>query len=84
MCGDPPGDGLGAGPLLRGWFADLSEQPGQVLIGLAEQVLAAYLRADGFLQKLGRRQPPGLELFVEVIWKIHLHSRHTPNYTHMT
>jgi DNA-binding NarL/FixJ family response regulator len=41
-----------------------------------------YLRAHGLLEKLGSRQLPGLDLLVEVVWEIHLHTWHTPKYTH--
>lgn len=66
------------GPLLQRWFADLREQPGQVRVSLTEQVLAADLGTDSFLQELGCRQPPGLHFFVEVVRKVYLHPWHTP------
>jgi hypothetical protein len=49
---------IGAGLFLRGWLADFGEQTGRIDVGLAEQILAADLRADGLLHELRCRQTP--------------------------
>jgi len=82
MGGDPASDGLRAGTILWCRLAHLCEQTGQVGIGLAEQILAAYLGTNRFLQKFRRRQVPPFDLLVEIVRKIHLHPWHTSNYTH--
>jgi len=56
VSGDPAGDGLGAVAVLCRWLAGLGAQVGQKGVGLAEQVLAAYLGANGLVQKF-RGQP---------------------------
>jgi hypothetical protein len=65
-------------------FADFSRQFGDVLIALGEQFAPTNFGAHRLLQELGSGEAPLLDQLVEVVRKIDLHTRHTPNYTPST
>ena len=60
---------------------DLGLQFGNVLVSLGEQLTPTNLSANGILQELGGGKSTLLHQFVEIVWKIDLHPRHTPKYT---
>lgn len=83
VVADPAGDGLCAGHLIPCRLTHLGNQVRDVGIGGRQQILPAYLGAYGLLQELGRREPTGFHLCVEIVGQVHLKARHTPNYTHL-
>jgi hypothetical protein len=62
-------------------LAYLGAELGKVPLGLIERVLSLEFGAECDLQQLGCGKAALLELLVEIIGKIHLDTRHTPNHT---
>lgn len=79
-----PGDGIGLRLLTLTWLCDFGSECFKVTVCLAESVLALKLGSQGNLQEFGCRKSAPLQFLVEIIWQVHLDSRHTPNYTHIT
>ena len=81
MIADAPGNGLSPGQRQSRRLADLCNKVGQVRVGLLNELLATELSAHCILKELGRRQAPLLHLPVKIVRQVHLHPRHTPEYT---
>ena len=59
---------------------------GQLTLGphtemFEQQFAATHLRTHGILQELRGRKATLLHQLVEIVWKVDLHARHTPNCT---
>ena len=74
-------DCAGAQALPGSGVADLGDQFGNVLVPLGEQFTPTNLSTHGVLQELGGGKATLLHQLVEIVWKIDLHTRHTPKYT---
>ena len=67
----------------RGRLPDFGYQFLDVAVRFREQVLATDLGCESFLQQFRGREASRLQLLVEIVREVHLHPRHTPNYTHL-
>ena len=78
---DLPGDCASAQALAGSGLAELGYQFGNVLVPLGQQFTPTNLSTHGILQELGGGKATLLHQLVEIVWKIDLHTRHTPKYT---
>ena len=79
-----PRDSSGARALSCGGCPDLGDEIRNVAVGFGEQVQPAQLRTHSLLKQLRGRKTTGLDLFVQTVGEINLHTGHTPKYTHST
>ena len=79
---DAPHDRVGAGLLTRCWFADFGGEFGEVVIGCVEYVATFEFGTHGNLEQFRGGEIATFQLVVEVVWKVHLQTRHTPKHTH--
>ena len=77
------GNCLGPGGLLWRGLPDFIYERAQVGIGGLEEFLPSEFDPDRLLQKPGRGETAFFDRSIEIVGEVHLHSRHTPKYTHL-